>query len=29
MTNEERIKLDIISAYIGSPLTEEQKEFAK
>lgn len=28
MTNEERIKLDIISAYIGSPLTEEQKEFA-
>lgn len=28
MTNEERIRLDIISAYIGSPLTEEQKEFA-
>lgn len=28
MTNEERVKLDIISAYIGSPLTEEQKEFA-
>lgn len=28
MTNEERVKLDIISAYIGSPLTDEQKEFA-
>lgn len=28
MTPEENIKLDIISAYIGSPLTEEQKEFA-
>ena len=28
MTDKESIKLDIISAYIGSPLTEEQKEFA-
>ena len=28
MTPEESMKLDIISAYIGSPLTEEQKEFA-
>lgn len=28
MTNEEQVKLDIISAYMGSPLTEEQKEFA-
>lgn len=28
MTPEESIKLDIISSYIGNPLTEEQKEFA-
>lgn len=28
MTPEESQKLDIISAYIGSPLTDEQKEFA-
>jgi DNA helicase-2/ATP-dependent DNA helicase PcrA len=28
MTNEEIVKLDILSAYIGSPLTDEQKEFA-
>ena len=28
MTNEEKIKLEILSAYIGSPLTDEQKEFA-
>lgn len=28
MTPEENDKLDIISAYIGSPLTMEQKEFA-
>ena len=28
MTPEENMKLDIISAYIGSPLTTEQKEFA-
>lgn len=28
MTPEESNQLDIISAYIGSPLTEEQKEFA-
>lgn len=28
MTPEENNQLDIISAYIGSPLTEEQKEFA-
>lgn len=28
MTDEERMKLDILSAYMGSPLTEEQKEFA-
>lgn len=28
MTSEESIKLDIISAYIGNSLTEEQKEFA-
>lgn len=28
MTNEVSIKLDILSAYMGSPLTEEQKEFA-
>lgn len=28
MTPEENMQLDIISAYIGSPLTEEQKEFA-
>lgn len=28
MTPEESNKLDLISAYIGAPLTEEQKEFA-
>lgn len=28
MTEEESRKLDIIAAYIGSPLTDEQKEFA-
>lgn len=28
MTAQESMKLDIISAYIGSPLTDEQKEFA-
>lgn len=28
MTQEERYKLDILSAYTGLPLTEEQKEFA-
>lgn len=28
MTDQESLKLDIISAYIGSPLTDEQKEFA-
>lgn len=28
MTNEESMKLDILSAYMGSPLTDEQKEFA-
>lgn len=28
MTPEESSKLDVISAYIGSPLTDEQKEFA-
>ena len=28
MTNEVSMKLDILSAYMGSPLTDEQKEFA-
>ena len=28
MTQEESMQLDVISAYIGSPLTDEQKEFA-
>lgn len=28
MTNEQLYKLDILSAYMGSPLTDEQKEFA-
>ncbi len=28
MTNEQEVKLDILSAYMGSPLTDEQKEFA-
>mgnify|MGYP002851785902 CR=1 FL=1 len=28
MTSEQSIKLDTIAAYMGSPLTEEQKEFA-
>ena len=28
MTNEINIKLDILSGYMGSQLTDEQKEFA-
>lgn len=28
MTDEVRMRLDIISAYMGNPLTDEQKEFA-